>query len=322
MRARRVAILVIAVALVALGACSDGGSDDSKLSPAPARSTTSGPVIRLGRTEVAGALWDGKIAVAGGFPNPDRAIDRLDLFDVASGTWSVGPPLPHQYDHSSLAELGGRLYVVGGYTGGLSNPTNEVWSLGPGEQTWTDEPDLGTRRGALATGAASGKLVAVGGVDESGNVLSSTEVFTPGTGWSPGPNLSMPREHLAAAGAGDKVYAIAGRNPDGATRSVESFIIGSDQWNDEGALHDARSGIGAGTTSSGRVCTGGGEVPGRPDTVPSIECYDGERWRRVADMAAPRHGLAVVAEGKRVHLVAGGPQPGFSFSDAHEVLEL
>jgi len=105
-------------------------------------------------------------------------------------------------------------------------------------------------------------------------------------------------------------------------RSVESFIVGSDQWNDEGSLHDTRSGIGAATTSSGRVCTGGGEVPGRPDTVPSIECYDGGRWRLMASMSVPRHGLAVVAEGRRVHFVAGGPQPGFSFSDAHEVLAL
>jgi len=39
-------------------------------------------------------------------------------------------------------------------------------------------------------------------------------------------------------------------------------------------------------------------------------------------MSAPRHGLAVVAEGKRVHLVAGGPQAGFSFSGAHELLRL
>src|SRR5436309_299390 len=186
MPARRVSTLMISVALVAFGACSDGGSgrDATKTRPA-SRSTTPGPVIPVARTEVAGAFWDGKIA-----------------------------------------------------------------------------------------------------------------------------------------GAGDKVYAIAGRNPGGAVRAVESFIIGSDQWNDEGALHDARSGMGAGTTSSGRVCTGGGEVPGRPDTVPSIECYDGGRWRRVANMSVPRHGLAVVAEGKRVHLVAGGPQPGFSFSDAHEVLQL
>jgi Galactose oxidase, central domain/Kelch motif len=321
MPARRVSTLVIGVALFAFVACAGGDSHDSKSVPARSRSTTAGPIMPVARTEVAGAFWDGKIAVAGGFDSPDQVVDRLDLFDVATGTWSVGPPLPHQYDHSSLAELGGRLYIVGGYTGGLSNPTNEVWSLGPGEPAWTLEPDLATRRGALATGSAGGKLVAVGGVDENGDVLSTTEIFTPGTGWSAGPNLSIPREHLAAAGAGDKVYAIGGRNPGGATRSAESFIIGSDQWNDEGSLHDARSGMGAGT-SSGRVCTGGGEVPGRPETVPSIECYDGGRWRRVANMSVPRHGLAVVAEGNRIHLVAGGPQPGFSFSDAHEVLQL
>src|SRR5436189_5295402 len=130
---------------------------------------------------------------------------------------------------------------------------------GQGCPVWTDGPYLSTLRAALGTGSAGGKRVSVVCVYFFGNVPSTTEIYTPGRGWSPGPNLSMPREHLAAAGAGDKVYAIAGRNPGGAVRSVESFIVGSDQWNDEGALHDARSGIGAGTTSSGRVCTGGGE---------------------------------------------------------------
>jgi hypothetical protein len=47
--------------------------------------------------------------------------------------------------------------------------------------------------------------VAVGGVDENGNVVTSTEIFTPAVGWSPGPSLRIPREHLAAAIAGDKV---------------------------------------------------------------------------------------------------------------------
>jgi K+-sensing histidine kinase KdpD len=42
--------------------------------------------------------------------------------------------------------------------------------------------------------------------------------------------------------------------------------------------------------------------------------------RRVATMEVPRHGLAVVAEGNRVHFVAGGPQPRATYSDAHEVL--
>jgi Kelch motif protein len=323
MRARHVEVSAAVLALVLLAGCTGNGDGDKKSSRPPrSRSTILAAPIPVGRTEVAGARWNEKIAVAGGFPNPDESTDRLDLFDLASGTWSSGPTLPHRYDHSSLAELGGRLYVVGGYTGGLSNPTNEVWSLGPGDATWTREPDLATPRGALATAKAGDKLVAIGGVDESGSVLKSTEILTPGEGWSAGPNLRIPREHLGATGAGDKAYAVAGRNADGATTSVESLVVGAGEWKDEPALHDERSGIGAATTASGRVCTAGGEVPGKPDTVPSVECRSGGAWQRVTNMRVPRHGLAVVADGDRVHFVAGGPKPGFSFSDAHEVLEL
>jgi hypothetical protein len=321
MRARAITSCATVLVLV-LVACNGDGSGSKKPS-ARSRSvtTTEGPRIPEARTEVAGALWDGKIAVAGGL-TPDSSTDRLDLFDLARRTWSSGPPLPHRYDHASLAELGGRLYLVGGYLSELSDPTNEVWSLGPGDTTWTREPVMSTRRGALATASGGGKLVAIGGVDGAGTVLRTTEIFTPGTGWSAGPNLSIPREHLGAAGAGNKVYAIAGRNAQGATTSVESLVVSGGQWTAEPMLRDERSGNGGATTESGRVCTGGGEVPGRPDTVPTIECLDESGWRRVTTMRVPRHGLAVVAEGNRVHFVAGGPEPGGSFSDAHEVLEV
>jgi hypothetical protein len=308
------------LAIMLMTACSDNGGDGEQAS-ARAGTTTEATRFPDARTEVTGALWDGKIAVAGGL-TPDQSTDRFGVFDVSNRTWSSGPTLPHRYDHSALADLDGRLYIVGGYLSGLSNPTNEVFSLGPGETTWTPEPSMATRRGALATAAAGGKLVAIGGVDQGGNVLATTEIFTPGAGWSAGPNLSIPREHLGATGAGEKAYAIAGRNADGATTSVESLVVGESDWNEEPAMHDERSGIGAATTASGLICTGGGEVPGRPDTVPSIECLDGSSWRRVADMRVPRHGLAIVAEQDRVHFVAGGPQPGGSFSDAHEVLAL
>jgi Kelch motif len=319
-RARsHVTVWATAFAVVLLAACNGDGDGNQAEKKSGSGSMTSGPRFPDPRTEVTGAFWDGKIAVAGGL-TPEQSTDRFDVFDVSSGRWSSGPTLPHQYDHTSLAELGGRLYIVGGYLSGLSNPTNEVFSLGPGETTWRMEPGMAARRGALATASAAGRLVAIGGVDQGGNVLRTTEVFTPGAGWSAGPTLSIPREHLAAIGAGEKAYAIAGRNADGATTTVEALVVGDSEWKAEPALHDERSGIGAATTASGRICTGGGEVPGKPDTVPSIECLDGGSWDRVANLSTPRHGLAVAAEGNRVHFVAGGPQPGASYSEAHEVL--
>jgi hypothetical protein len=320
MRARHLAVCAAVLVLV-LAACNGNGGGNESSSRARSDTTTDAPQIPEARTEVAGAFWDGKIAVAGGL-TPDSSTDRLDLFDPSRRTWSSGPQLPHRYDHASLAELGGRLYLVGGYLSQLSNPTSEVWSLGPSEDTWTQEPSLGTRRGAPATAAAGGKLVTVGGVDGAGTVLRTTEIFTPGVGWSAGPNMSIPREHLGAAGTRDTVYAIAGRNANGAVTSVESLALGEAEWRSEPALHDERSGMGGATSESGRICTGGGEVPGRPTTVPSIECLDQGAWQRVGRMRIPRHGVAVVAVGNRVHFVAGGPQPGGSFSDAHEVLEV
>lgn len=319
MRARYVTICAALLVLVLVACNGDGTGEKKSSARSPSGTTTENPPIPEARTEVSGALWNGKIAVAGGL-TPDSSTDRLDLFDLSRGTWSSGPPLPHRYDHASLAELGGRLYLVGGYLSELSNPTNEAWSLGPADSTWAREPVMSTRRGALATASANGKLVAIGGVDGDGTVLRTTEVFTPGSGWASGPNLTIPREHLGAAGSGDKVYAVAGRNAQGTTTSVESLVVGAGGWRSEPALHDERSGIGGATTDSGRVCTGGGEVPGRPNTVPSIECLDGGGWQRVTTMRVPRHGLAVVAEGNRVHFIAGGPEPGGSFSDAHEVL--
>jgi Galactose oxidase, central domain/Kelch motif len=321
MRARAVAAVTTVLALLLVACNGDGSGDDRSSSRSRSSTTTDGPPFPDSRTEVAGALWDRKIAVAGGL-TPDGSTDRLDLFDLSRRTWSSGPPLPHQYDHASLAELGGRLYLVGGYLSELSNPTNEVWSLSPGDATWTREPVMSARRGALAVASANGKLVAIGGVDGAGTVLRTTEIFTPGAGWTAGPNLSIPREHLGAAGAGDKVFAVAGRNAQGATTSVESLVVGAGAWTAEPALHDDRSGNGAATSDSGRVCTGGGEVPGRPNTVPTIECLEQGGWQRVTNMRVPRHGLAGVAEGNRVHFVAGGPEPGGSFSDAHEVLEV
>jgi hypothetical protein len=45
-----------------------------------------------------------------------------------------------------------------------------------------------------------------------------------------------------------------------------------------------------------------------------------KRWRRLADLPTPRHGLGVVASGGRVYAVAGGPVPGLTVSGAVESL--
>lgn len=40
----------------------------------------------------------------------------------------------------------------------------------------------------------------------------------------------------------------------------------------------------------------------------------------VGSLRVPRHGLAVVALDGALHVIGGGPEPGLTVSDAHEVL--
>jgi hypothetical protein len=178
---------------------------------------------------------------------------------------------------------------------------------------------MGTARGALGATAVDGRIIAVGGVDERGRDLASTEWYDPGADrWTPGPELSRTRQHLGVSARGGTVYAVGGRSPNLATVERIRFEGGAPvgRWRPAPSLRFSRSGNGA-ATADGVVCTAGGEE--EVGTIAPIECLRGGRWRHVADLEVPRHGLAVVAVDDELHIISGGPEPGFAFSRVHEV---
>ncbi|HEY3238713.1 MAG TPA: hypothetical protein VGL92_04030, partial [Acidimicrobiia bacterium] len=70
-----------------------------------------------------------------------------------------------------------------------------------------------------------------------------------------------------------------------------------------------------------RPCVAGGEEPlGR--TIAEVECLLDGRWVVVARLEVPRHGVAVVANGNRLHVIGGGPKPGLFVSNTHEAFDL
>ncbi len=286
------------------------------------------PAARMsdpGRSEVAGAYWRkfGLIVVSGGFvPSALGGLTAsadLLFYDVAADEWTEGPDLPGPRDHATMATVGGSLFLVGGYTTGLSGATDEVFRLDSPDGAWEAVASMGTPRGALATAAIQGRLIALGGVNDDG-VLASTEIYDPDTDeWTPGPSLAAEREHFGAAVVGRRVYAVAGRNPRNLT-SVESlrFRRGNAQgeWAQAPELEFSRGGNGA-ATAGGVACTAGGEE--QAGTIGPVECLVDGEWRHVADLEVPRHGLAVVGVRRNLHVISGGPEPGLAFSTDHEV---
>jgi N-acetylneuraminic acid mutarotase len=71
----------------------------------------------------------------------------------------------------------------------------------------------------------------------------------------------------------------------------------------------------------GKIYVFGGELPFR--IFNATEMYDPatDSWISKAPLPTPRHGTGAVTLGRRIYVMAGGPQPGPSRSGANEAFE-
>jgi N-acetylneuraminic acid mutarotase len=271
------------------------------------------------RSEVAGAVLTGKIAVIGGFLADGSSSRRVDLYDPASDRWSRLPDLPLAVNHAMAAADGRRIYVVGGYA--EDGPTRAAFVLQAG--AWKRLPLLPEPRAAGGAAFAGGKLYVVGGVFERGRLAREAFVFDPKRGrWSeiPGPRQ---REHVGVAALGGRIYAVGGRSAgfDTNVAIAEEYRPASGKWFRLPSVPGARGGTGL-APAGGLLLSVGGEGP--EGTIAEVYAFDPRtrRWQRLPDLPTPRHGLAVEGIANRLYAVAGGPEPGLTVSGANEVLTL
>lgn len=321
--ARHLAVLAFGIALAAAprsGPAFDSPGDWAAKAPAPSK-----------RTEVVAADVGGKIYVVGGFGEPklrtlkDLTIsDAVEEYDPASDRWAGKAPLPIGLHHAGAAAVGGRLYVIGGFTQSFLSvwsPVAYVYAYDPAADTWTERAPMPTARGALAVAESGGKLFAIGGYDGKRN-SAAVEVYDPAANaWRSLAPLPTPRDHLAAAAVGSKIFAIAGRldRDYGRNLSVtESYDPATNQWTRMADLPTPRSGITAGVVH-GVVYVLGGEAP--EGTFRTNEAYFPEknRWETQSPMPTARHGLGSAVVNNRLYVLGGGPTPGGSFSNVNEV---
>ena len=304
----RLASVVLALVLVPLGVAASSAWETRAPMPLP-------------RTEVATAAVGSEIVVLGGFTIDHGASTRVDAYSPARNSWRRLPDLPIGVHHSMAVGVGGRTYVLGGYTvGGL--PLRTVFVLERGR--WRTLPRMPYARAAAGAAVAGNKIVVAGGVTTGATRLARNALsFDLGTRrWSvvPGPT---PREHLGVTSLAGTVYAIAGRTSGLDTNLLhfESYRPGARRWARLPPVPDARGGTGA-AALLGQVVSAGGEEPA--GTIAEVLAYRvaERRWVQLDDLATPRHGVGMAALGGRVFVIGGGPEPGLTVSSANEALKI
>jgi hypothetical protein len=310
------------VALTLLGAATTAGAG----ALAPLRASAATPVgrwtsltpTRIARSEVSAAVVGHIAYVVGGFDDSSHTTATVERLDLRTGRWSLGKPLPRPLNHMSAVGYAGSLYVVGGYSQAADTSAGAVRDFSrfdPRTNRWLRMPPAPIARAAAGAAVLGHRLYVAGGRSDTITTISTTAIFDFDSGrWSLGPPLRRAREHVAAVAAGGALWLLGGRAlGQGNFADVERLRPGARAWQSMPPMPLARSSFQAVDAAGTIVVVGGEDSTGTFGRVDAMDPATG-RWRRLADLPHPRHGLGLVALGRAVYAIEGGPQAGLTTS--------
>lgn len=205
--------------------------------PVAATFTATGQMTSARFFHVAALLQNGQVLIAGGIDNSGNVLSSAELYDPSSGSFSPTASMQTQRAFPSATiitgcqcALDGQVLIAGGVSDlsgvvggnpfgvGTGLASAELYNPAAGGRfTLTSEP-MSTSRDLLGVqlfpggieefGPAShtatllngGAVLVAGGIDQSGNVLSSAEIFDPSSGaFAATSSMSTPRAAASAA---------------------------------------------------------------------------------------------------------------------------
>ena len=305
----------------------------SILMPACTRNDTGGPSpveqgewgqragLLEANSELALAESNGKLYLLGGYPASRVTARTVQVYDIASNSWTLGPPLPEPNNHGTAVGVNGKIYLIGGQTSDVSDQgyVNTVYELDPAGGDWVAKAPMPTARGAAVAVVLGGKIYVAGGRPPRGNDFA---VYDPATNsWEVLPNLPTQRNHFTGAAIDGRVHFVGGRQGHGLsplmTTVHEVYDPQTQTWTTAAPMLRARSGMN-GVMARGCFHVWGGEGPS--GMFADHDYYDprSDRWTRLADMPIPVHGVYGSAfVGELIWVAGGGTSIGGNHGSVH-----
>ena len=123
-----------------------------------------------------------------------------------TGRWAIGAPMLSERSEVAVAEVGGKIFVVGGFGG-----QRETEIYDPARNRWSRGADVPRSLNHAAAVALNGKIFVVGGYDGGWAPLDTLYEYDPlGDRWRARAPLPTARGALAAAVIDGKIHAVSG----------------------------------------------------------------------------------------------------------------
>ncbi|HEV8132679.1 MAG TPA: kelch repeat-containing protein [Acidobacteriota bacterium] len=218
---------------------------------------------------------------------------------AADGAWISLAPMPDPHQEVATAELGGKIYVIGGLP-----RTNRVQEYDPVTNSWRMVAPLPIEVDHAAAASVGGKLYVMGGNGDTGNSDRVYE-YDPGQNrWNQKTSMPTARSGLAAAVIDGKIYAVGGASATG--KELEIYDPATDIWALLAPMPTGRNHLAAGAIR-GKLYVAGG----RPNEGSELEAYDPatNTWSVKARMPTARSGHAGAVVGDKLYTFGGEGNP-------------
>jgi len=228
---------------------------------------------------------------------------------LKEGEWSARANLLEPNSEMSVAELDGRIYIVGGYPATrVSVPTVQVYDTAT--DSWSLGAPLPVALNHTVSAAVNGRLYVIGGQPSAGGSgpwVNTVYEYDPARRtWSTRAPMPTARGGGAGAVIDGKIYVAGGRPPRGNDFAV--YDPAANSWRTLPDLPSQRNHVGA-VALGGKFYVMGGRLESGFESAMTavVEVYDpvANQWSTRAPMPRPRGGLnAVVAHGY-IHAFGG-----------------
>ena len=226
-----------------------------------------------------------------------------------TGHWTSGAAMPSERTEVAVAEVGGKIYVLGGFRGELEleiyDPTADRWSRGAAIPRAVHH--------AAAVGL-NGKIYLIGGYVDGWMPTDEVHEYDPAAdSWRARARMPTPRGALAAAAIDGKIHAVSGNSwRDRNTGAHEVYDPDANRWTALAAIPTPRDHL-AVAAMNGRLYAIGGRVNGNyASNLDVNEAYNPQsnRWERLSPIPTARSGIAAVVLAGRIFVVGGEATTG------------
>lgn len=245
-------------------------------------------------------------------PAPPIAGQGAEAGLPETAGWSLAQPLLEPISEQSVVELGGKVYMIGGYPGGRI-PVADVRVYDAAANQWSVGPSLPLELHHAMSAAVNGRIYLIGGEFQgAGTGLPSIYVNTvyeldPAVDvWTTRMAMPTGRSGGGAAVVDGKIYVAGGRPPGGADFAV--YDVAADTWTVLPPLPTPRNHLGMGAID-GKVYVAGGRfgVGFNSERTDVLEVYDPatNSWSARAPLLSPRGGVASVEANGCLFVIGG-----------------